>query len=139
MNKTHNLSRRALVAAGVIVLALAPMTASAGKPAGSSGSGTIGLVVLNGATEAHHGGQVTFNVTTSNTRPFVSLNCYQGGTWVYAASAGFFSGYPWSTDFTLASGSWPSGDAECTARLYSTKDGTRTTTLAPLLNFHVGA
>lgn len=139
MNRTHNLCRRALVAAGLIAVALAPMTASAGKPAASTGSGTVALVVLNGATEAHHGGQVTFNVTTSNSRPFVSLNCYQGGVWVYAASAGYFPDYPWSKNFTLASGTWTAGEADCTARLYSTKDGTRTTTLAPLLNFHVGA
>jgi len=86
---------------------------------------------------AHAGQHVTFNVTTSATAsPFVSLNCYQGGVWVYTASAGFFAAYPWSQVFTLASTSWMSGAADCTALLYSTKDGTRTTTLATT-SFHV--
>lgn len=83
------------------------------------------------------GQQVTFAVTTSATAsPFVSLNCYQNGVWVYTASAGFFAAYPWSQKFTLSSTAWMSGAADCTARLYSTKTGTRTTTLATA-NFHV--
>lgn len=80
---------------------------------------------------------MTFAVTTTATAsPFVNLNCYQNGVWVYAASAGFFAAYPWPQLFTLSSTAWRSGDADCTARLYSTKDGTRTTTLATH-SFHV--
>jgi len=86
---------------------------------------------------AHNGQLVTFAVATSATAsPFVSLNCYQGSVWVYTASAGFFAAYPWSQNFTLSSMYWSGGDADCTARLYSSKDGTRTTTLATT-SFHV--
>lgn len=112
-----------------------------GKPSGGGGGGgTISLVMVDPAdTAANHGDQVTFSVaTTATDRPFVKVNCYQGGTWVYAASAGFFPDYPWSKNFILAADSWPSGAASCTATLYSSRDGIRTTTLATL-NFAVAA
>ena len=38
--------------------------------------------------------------------------------------------------FILGSDSWPGGAAECTAKVYTTTDGIRTTTLATL-SFHV--
>jgi hypothetical protein len=108
-----------------------------GKP--SSGGGTISLVLLESTDGlAHHGQDVTFNVSTTATdRPFVALNCYQDGVWVYAASAGFFPDYPWSTNFTL-SNDWFTSAGDCSARLYMTKDGSRSTTLATL-DFHVYA
>jgi hypothetical protein len=86
----------------------------------------------------HYGQQVTFNVTSSATQPFVSLNCYQGGVRVASGSAGFYAGYPWSRDFTLSSAAWVGGAADCTAALYTTRDGTRINTLATM-NFHVYA
>jgi hypothetical protein len=90
-------------------------------------------------TVVNHGDVITFRVaTTATDRPFVSVQCKQGGTLVYSASAGYFPDYPWSTDFTLSSNSWTSGDADCTARLYSSKDGVRTTTLATT-SFHAYA
>lgn len=129
----------------VLVLALAlslagvnPALAAAGG-GGASGTGSsVSLVLLDSSDGlAHTGQQVTFTVITSaTTRPFVSLNCYQAGIWVYTASAGFFPDYPWSQAFTLSSSAWMSGAADCTARLYSTKDGTRTRTLATA-SFHV--
>jgi hypothetical protein len=87
---------------------------------------------------AHHGQDVTFDVSTTATdRPFVALNCYQDGVWVYAASAGFFPAYPWSQNFTL-SNDWFTSAGDCSARLYMTKNGSRSTTLATL-DFHVYA
>ena len=139
-------ARIALAAASLaLALALVP-AALAGKPHGGGGGtttgsgGTISLVLLNSTDGlAHQGQQITFNVaTTATDRPYVQLNCYQGGAWVYTASVGYFPDYPWSKDFTLASTSWTSGAADCTATLYTTKDGTRTTTLATL-GFHVYA
>jgi hypothetical protein len=81
----------------------------------------------------NHGDVVSFIVSTSATdRPFVSLNCYQGTSWVDSASVGYFSAYPWAQEFKLSSASWGDGAASCTARLYLSKDGSRTTTLATL-------
>ncbi len=125
----------------LLVVGLIAGTALAARGGGSAkpsagGGGTISLVVLDADGIANHGNTVTFNISTTNTRPFVSLNCYQGSAWVYAASAGYFDDYPWSQDFILAASSWPSGAANCTARLYSSKDGIRTTTLATM-NFDV--
>lgn len=119
-----------LVVGLVAGAALAARGGGSGKP--SAGGGTISLVVLDADGIANHGDTVTFDISTTNSRPFVSLNCYQGSDWVYAASAGFFAGYPWSQDFILEASSWPSGAANCSARLYSSKDGIRTTTLATM-------
>ena len=128
----------------VLLLVLAP-TALAGKGSGKGGGGnktgssSLSLVLLNSTDGLpHQGQQVTFSFVTTADRPFVSLNCYQGTAWVYSASAGFFPDYPWSTTFGLATTSWTSGAADCTATLYTTTDGIRTTTLATL-NFHVYA
>ena len=131
--------RLALLTSLVALLATAP-AAFAGKGGGKPGGGTIGgtssltLVVLNSADgSAHQGQSVTFNVSTTATdRPFVRLDCYQGGTWIYTASAGFFPDYPWSKEFILSSSAWTSGGASCTATMYMTKDGSRVTNLATL-------
>ena len=132
---------RAIVAICAVTLFLAassPATAAKGDRGGGGGTSSLSLVPLDSLDGLAHVGQhVTFTVTTSATAsPFVSLNCYQNGVWVSTASAGFFAAYPWPQQFTLSSTMWMSGDADCTARLYSTKDGTRTTTLATLA-FHV--
>ncbi len=105
---------------------------AAGKPGGGTTGDSLALVLASGDTVANYGDTVTFTVSTSATRPFVSLNCYVGGTLIYSASAGFFPDYPWSKDFVLSSNGWTSGPADCTARLYTTRDGIRTTTLATL-------
>ena len=129
----------------VLALALAlslsvatPAFAKGGHGGGGNGGSSLSLVLVDSLDGmAHSGQQVTFAVATSATAsPFVSLNCYQGSVWVYTASAGFFAAYPWSQDFTLSSTSWTGGAADCTARLYSSRDGTRTTTLATM-DFHV--
>ena len=129
----------------LVVVVLVAGTALAGKGGAAKhtgGSGTIALVMVedqntNGAPNWND--TVTFTVTTTSTdRPFVSVDCYQNGAWVYTASAGFFPDYPWPATFSLSSGSWPGGAASCNARLYSTSSGgTRTYTLATM-TFAVG-
>jgi hypothetical protein len=121
-----------------LVLLLAPAAfagkGGSGKPGGGStgGSSSLSLVVLNGATEPHHGGLVTFNVsTTATSRPYVQLRCTQNGAQVYTFQAGFFPEYLWTKEYTLSSQSWTGGGANCTASLVSS-DGRRTTTLATL-------
>ena len=131
--------RITLSAALVIACALVPTAlAGKGKPGGGGTTSSLQLVLLVSTDGAPHWAQrITFNVsTTATTQPFVSVNCYQGSTWVYSDSVGFFADYPWPKEFTLAAASWPGGAADCTARLFSTKDGIRTTTLATL-SFHV--
>jgi hypothetical protein len=134
--------RIAFAALAALALVLVPAAlAGKGKPGGSGAgsSSTLRLVLLNSADGLpHYGQRVTFSISTTASRPFVSLNCYQGGAWVYTASVGYFPEYPWAKEFTLAGTSWPGGAADCTARLYTTKDGRRTTTLATL-GFHVYA
>lgn len=136
---------RALVVgtvAGVLAFSVAtPATARGGaKPA--SGSSSIAVVVLDSPDGvAHYGQRVTFTVsTTATTKPMVKLDCYQGGVWVYWASAGFYPGYPWpwNQNFTLASSYWTSGAAECTAVLYTNGNNGRTITLAST-SFHAAA
>ncbi len=126
-----------VVAIALSISVATPAMAARGGP-GGGGSSSVSLVLVDSTDGLAHAGQrVTFAVaTTATSSPFVSLNCYQGGVWVYTASAGFFAAYPWSRNFTLSSTAWMSGEADCTARLYSTKTGTRTTTLATL-SFHV--
>src|SRR5262245_12609222 len=107
-----------------------------GKPSrgGSGGGGSLTLVMVTDLNTSglSWGDHITFNVSTTATSPFVSVNCYQGSTWVYAASVGYFEAYPWAKEFTLAASSWPRGAASCTARLYTTTDGSSSTTLATL-------
>jgi hypothetical protein len=96
-----------------------------GKPApgggGSSSGSSLSLIVLNSPDGlAHFGGQVTFALSTTATdRPYVQLDCNQGGALVYSASAGFYAGYPWpwNQNFILSSSYWTGGGAACTATL----------------------
>jgi len=129
----------ALAEASLIALLVAGLiagTALAGKPSGggggkpSSGGGSISVIDMDGDGVINYGDDVTFRLTTSATRPFVSVNCYQGSAWVYAASVGYFADYPWDQWFTLATDSWPAGSGDCTAQLYTSKDGIRVTVLA---------
>jgi hypothetical protein len=89
-----------------------------GHKPGTGAGGSISLVLLNSTDGWPHVGQeVTFNVsTTATSYPWVTLYCYQSGNLVYKGSNGIF---PTSLDqiFTLASNSWTSGDADCTAWL----------------------
>jgi hypothetical protein len=116
--------RLALVAsvAAAACLATAPAASAAkGQSAGStSGTSSIGLVVLNSSDGLPHwGGEVTFNVSTTATeQPFVNLLCYQNGVLVAEGWAGYFEeALNSSRNFTLASGPWKGGAADCTAWL----------------------
>ena len=128
-----------LIALVVLTLVITPALAAkggngaSGKP-GGAGTSSLALVMVDPSDPgANHGDVISFGVSTTATdRPFVSVNCYQGTAWVYTASVGFFPSYPWSQTFTLASAAWTAGGADCVARLYSSKDGTRTTTLATM-------
>jgi hypothetical protein len=132
-----------LIAALVLVLALVPAALAAKGGGGghkggggtSSGSGSFTLVLLNGATQPQYGGQVTFNVTSSVTYPWVNLACYQNGVRVSNQFVGFYAGYPWSQAFDLSSWQWPGGAATCNARLY---DSSTDATLATM-SFNVSA
>ena len=112
---------------------------SGGATGGSGGSLAVVMVSdASGDGGPNWGDTITFNVTTSEPKPFVKVNCYQGSTWVYTGSHGFFEDYPWAKEFQLSSNSWLSGAANCTATLYTSFDGSSTTTLATL-DFSAGA
>jgi hypothetical protein len=105
----------------------------------TSGVGSLSLKMVidaNGDGLPNWNDHVTFTLSTSATSPFVRVDCYQGSTWVYVASVGYFDAYLWPKEFTLSSTSWSSGAADCTATLYTSTDGSSTTTLATL-PFHV--
>jgi hypothetical protein len=94
------------------------------------------LVLLNSTDGLpHHGQQVRFDVsTTATTEPHVSLKCYQAGTLVYTAQTGYYASYPWpwTQTFTLSSGAWTGGAADCVATLYSLSNSGGSTTLKTL-------
>ena len=115
--------------------------------AGGKSSSSISLVTFDSASVASttagtpaYGDQITFAVSTTATdRPYVILNCYQGGNWIYAAQAGFWADYAPGQMFTLAASSWAGGAADCTATVgVQNADGTKFRALAST-TFHVGA
>jgi hypothetical protein len=116
-------------------LILAPAASAKGTP--GSGS-SLKLVLMNSSDGLPHYGQnVTFSVSTSaTTQPYVRLNCYQGSAWVYTSSVGYFASWPWEQYFTLASGNWTSGAANCTATLYAVSSRNKEQDLATL-SFYV--
>jgi hypothetical protein len=93
-----------------------------GKP-GGSGTSTVTLVLVHDANAngvANWGDTVTFSIATTATRyPHLEVTCYQNGTLVYGASAGFYAEYPWpgAQMMPLKSPAWTSGAAECKAVL----------------------
>jgi hypothetical protein len=137
--------RIVLITALVLTLVVVP-SALAAKGGGGGQTGTsssLSLVMVSDSNAnglPNWGDQVTFNVsTTATTTPYVSLKCYQSGSLVYSAVAGFFPDYPWpwTKDMTLSSTAWAGGAADCTARLYY-PSGKRTITLTTL-DFHAAA
>lgn len=96
-----------------------------GKGSGgtTSGGGSLSLVMVvdnNGNHGPNWNDTVTFDVSTSaTTEPHVTLACYQNGSQVLSASAGFFDSYPWPwmKNMTLSTALWASGAADCTAKL----------------------
>ena len=137
-----------------VSLALVP-SALAGKPGGHGGGGsggstggtggTISLVMVkdvNGNGSPNYMDTVTFAVsTTATTMPYVTVNCYQGGTLVYQQSSGIFY-TSLNQNFVLGqTTAWQGGAADCTAYLQNWdsygKHGT-VTNLASM-TFSVGA
>lgn len=130
---------RSIAAAATLATVLVGTTgvAHAGKPRG--GSSSLRLVLVSSPDSvANWGETITFDVTSPVYKKWVHLTCTQGGSGVYTSSAGFFPEYPWTKNFILRSDAWTAGAADCSARLYTTTTGTRTTTLATL-GFHVYA
>jgi hypothetical protein len=134
-------SAQAVAEAGLIsllVVGLMAGTAFAGKPSGSGTSGSGSLTVkmvadANGNGSPDVGDTVSFNVSTTATdKPWVKVNCSQGGSWVYTSSAGFFAAYAWAPNFTLESTMWTSGAADCTATLYKVGSNGKISNLASL-------
>jgi hypothetical protein len=112
---------------------------SGGGTTGGSGSLAVVMVVdNNGNTAPNWGDTVTFTLSTTATSPFVQLDCYQGSTWVFTGSVGYFDAYPWAKQFVLWSNYWAGGAASCTAKLYTTTDGSTMNVLSAL-NFEVGS
>jgi len=104
---------------------------------GGGGDTTISLVALDGS--ANHGDQIRFDVTTSASRPVVTVSCSQGGSMVYGDSKPYYWPNIWNDpgDFTLSSQAWSGGAADCTAAV-KTQSNKRIVTLATT-SFHVGA
>lgn len=141
----------------VLALALIPAAGLAAKggnggnkPSGGGGGGSTGgsssisqpvMVTDTGTPGLSHGDTVTFNVSTTATdEPYVNLQCFlENGDLALNSSAGFFA---WAMnapyyDFTLDSGAWQSGAANCTAYLQvATRKGWSTLASA---SFHVDA
>lgn len=112
----------------LLSLSLLSGTAAAAKGGGHNsggGSGTLSLVVLDSVDGlAHYGGNITFNVSTTLTSPYVDLQCFQNGTMVAEGWEGFFVGALSDRVFWLYSPQWLGGAADCTAYLsYQTKRG----------------
>lgn len=103
----------------LLIVGLVAGTALAAKPAARSGSGTISVVVMDGATDAQFAGRVTFDVSTTATDyPYVHLMCYQSGALVAEGRQGFFPTALGNEWFTLGpTPAWQSGAADCTANL----------------------
>ena len=82
-----------------------------GKPGSGGGGGTITLRLLNSTDGLPHVLQkVTFDVFTTATRyPWVTVDWYANGVWVYHASKGIFA-TSLGQDFTLRSNTWISGE-----------------------------
>ncbi|HSW85629.1 MAG TPA: hypothetical protein VLF79_03420 [Candidatus Saccharimonadales bacterium] len=107
----------------------APINKGGGKP---SGGGSISLILppdidKNSDGLPNFGDTVSFNESTTATeQPFVNVKCYQNGASVYNSWRGLFPAaldYP-NRSFSLSSGAWQSGGANCTATLgYYVKNG----------------
>jgi hypothetical protein len=93
-----------------------------GGHGGTGGSSSLSLVMVtdnNADLQPNWGDTVTFEVTTTSQYPTVTLDCFQNGTQVYSASAGWYSTYPWpwARNMPLSSQDWSGGAASCTATL----------------------
>ncbi|MGK2851843.1 MAG: hypothetical protein ACSLFN_13145 [Candidatus Limnocylindrales bacterium] len=128
----------------MLVVGLMAGTAFAGKGGGPSSaySGEIRLAPLvvddNADGAPNRGDVVTFDIITNNTAPYVQLECFQGGSRVLMGRKGYFeASLDTNRNFGLASGSWQTGAADCTASLvYYTRKGWAK---YASMSFHAGA
>lgn len=132
----------ALIFAFAVTLGSAQALATKGgkkaTPAIATAASSLVLVLLDSTDGLAHWGQhITFGVTSSARYSFVRVDCYQGTVWVYEQSTGFYVGWPLDQrTFTLRSGVWTGGAADCAALLYSTDaDGSNFQSLATT-SFH---
>lgn len=103
----------------MVAIVAGPATAGGKGKGPTRGSGTLSLVLMDGATEAHHNGRITFDVSATTDRPFVGVRCWQGSDFVYDGYVGYFPEYMFDPWFTLGSPYWRDGEtASCTARLF---------------------
>jgi len=108
-----------------VVCATPTFASRGGGGGGSKGnstsySGTFSLVLLNSADGLpHYGQQMTFNVSSNAPYPFVQIDCYQNGAWIYDQTVGYFAGWIGFKYFTLQSSAWTGGGASCNAVLFT--------------------
>ena len=145
--QTRTALRIALGVVGVIALTLVPAAFAGkggGKPGGggTTGGGTITLAPL--VYDANSNGlpnvkdTVMFYVsTTATTEPYVDLQCFQNGRLVAEGWRGYFDGALDTRNFTLFSGTWGSGAADCIA--YLMKSTSRGMERLASTSFHVDA
>ena len=126
---TRNIPAARIIVIVVLALALAPV-ARAGRGGGggktgggggttSGGSASISVVLMNSTDGlAHFGQDVTFNVSSTASQPWVHLMCYQNGAQVLDGHYGAYAGYPYWQYFQLGpTGYWTGGAADCTANV----------------------
>lgn len=133
--RTYLVSAIAAVASLVLVV----------TPALAGRQSSISLVLLSraaaeaDASSPNFGDQVTFEISTSATRPQVNTECFQNGERVYSEWHGFFDGALGGRTFTLGpTPSWLSGAADCQARVVEWASNGKQRTLASM-RFHAGA
>jgi hypothetical protein len=143
MRVAHVASIAILAFALILTPAALAAKGRGGKPSGGSTSGSsirLAPLVFDANTNGlpNHGDVVTFIVSTAATEPFVNVRCYQNGALALNSWRGYFDGsLDTSRDFILGSGAWPSGAAECTAKLE--RYARNKWNVLATTSFHVGA
>jgi hypothetical protein len=132
----------------ITLLALVAMLVSVGIASAAKGSSSLNLVVVSAAgspvgsaatPQPTYGSTITFDVQTNQTsQPNVNVRCYQSWAFVYDSWGAFWAGAAVGQNFTLSSGYWTGGAADCTARLVAFDKQGREQTLAST-TFHVNA
>ena len=132
----------ALLIVGLLAgTALAAPKGGGKPPSGGGGGITLQMVAdTNGNGLPNRTERIHFTLTTSNTRPVVSVSCSQGGTLVYADSRPYYWPNIWDDDgiFTLSSQAWSSGAADCRAEIQGTNSRGRVVSLGSM-TFYAGA
>jgi hypothetical protein len=100
----------------------------------STAVGTVGTASTT--TSPTYGDTITFDVSTTETDPYVNLTCFQNGSQVSEGWAAFRVGA--ERTFVLDSPLWSGGSADCTADLGVFANNGKWKVLASA-SFHVGA